>query len=207
MSFEPTSGYSTTRTSTVFSDGENQQRAEVVASLNGDWVLESYSTDKSSAVVTDGVNKQRAVVTYNLNGGSGGGSVSGNYLPLTGGTLTGDLTIKKDSGNTVEKVLTLSHGSEDIVINKIRYGKTLDFNNTTLTGLANVSPTQSKGELGTAGAYWVKAYIRSLNAGGGGAAGDITIPTEGGTLARIEDIDEVVGNISTLLDAINGESI
>ena len=80
MSFEPTSGYSTTRTSTVFTDGENQQRAEVVASLNGDWVLESYSTDKSSAVVTDGVNKQRAVVTYNLNGGSGGGSVSGNYL-------------------------------------------------------------------------------------------------------------------------------
>lgn len=77
MGFEPVSGYSTNRTSTVFSDGSNEQRAEFVTTLSDGWTLESYSTDKSSAVITDGVNKQRAVVTYNLNGGAGGGSSSG----------------------------------------------------------------------------------------------------------------------------------
>lgn len=109
------------------------------------------------------------------------------YLQLTGGTITGDLVIKNDSSNTVEPILTLSHGSEDIVISKIRYGKTLDFNNTTLTGLANVSPTQSKGELGTAGAYWVKAYIRNLNAGAPSGK-DLLVPSKAGTLATLDDI-------------------
>lgn len=76
MSFEPVSGYSTNRTSTVFSDGSNEQRAEFVTTLSDGWTLESYSTDKSSAVITDGVNKQRAVVTYNLNGGSSSGATT-----------------------------------------------------------------------------------------------------------------------------------
>ena len=46
------------------------------------------------------------------------------------------------------------------------------------------------------------AYITKINNGA-----DIAIPTEGGTLARIEDINAAVGDIASVLDAINGESV
>lgn len=111
------------------------------------------------------------------------------YLPLSGGTITGDLVIKNDSSNTVEPILTLSHGSSDIVIKKLRYGKELDFDNTTLSNLTGVVPAQSNGQLGTTGAFWSRAYVRNLNAGAPSGK-DLLVPSKAGTLATLEDIPE-----------------
>ena len=47
--------------------------------------------------------------------------------------------------------------------------------------------------LGNPGAAWNTAYIKTINNGQDGA-GNITIPTEGGTLARVEDIDAIGGD-------------
>lgn len=54
--------------------------------------------------------------------------------------------------------------------------------------------------LGTSGNPWDNVYAKKLNNGA-----DVTIPTEGGTMALKEDIDAAVGDISTALTAILGE--
>ena len=54
--------------------------------------------------------------------------------------------------------------------------------------------------LGGNGNSWANVYTAKLNNGA-----DLIVPTEGGTLARIEDIDERIGDISTALSAILGE--
>lgn len=54
--------------------------------------------------------------------------------------------------------------------------------------------------LGTSGSPWDNVYTKKLNNGA-----DIAIPTTGGTMALKEDIDAVVGDISTALTAILGE--
>lgn len=50
---------------------------------------------------------------------------------------------------------------------------------------------------------WMTTYTAFISAGLG--AGELQLPTEEGTLARIEDIDERIGDISTVLTAILGE--
>ena len=112
-----------------------------------------------------------------------------NFLPLSGGTIDGELAIKSSGSSTVEPLLTLSYGSSDVVIKKVRYGKELDFDNTKISGLAGVVPTQSTGQLGASGAFWSKAYIRNLNAGAPNGK-DLLVPSKAGTLATLEDIPE-----------------
>ena len=112
-----------------------------------------------------------------------------NFLPLSGGTIDGELAIKSNGSSTVEPLLTLSYGSSDVVIKKVRYGKELDFDNTKISGLAGVVPTQSTGQLGASGAFWSKAYIRNLNAGAPNGK-DLLVPSKAGTLATLEDIPE-----------------
>lgn len=56
--------------------------------------------------------------------------------------------------------------------------------------------------LGKSVAKWYRTYTNRLNNGS-----DIEIPNKAGTLALVEDIDAKIGDISAVLDAINGEVI
>lgn len=64
--FTPESGYSKNRTSTVFTDGENHQRADFTYNLNNEWTPDSFSPDRTSVLLTNGSDEQRAVVVYNI---------------------------------------------------------------------------------------------------------------------------------------------
>lgn len=56
--------------------------------------------------------------------------------------------------------------------------------------------------LGRSNAPWQTVFATKLNNGA-----DLAVPTEGGTLARVEDIMAAIGDINTILDNINGEVI
>lgn len=122
------------------------------------------------------------------------------YLPLSGGTMTGALTI--DSGSLgveygSKTFLTLKatrlSGKEEIA--EIKFGTTgLQFSGTSIYGVGNISPNSSSFSLGDAGAKWVRVFARNLNNGA-----NIAIPTEGGTLARLEDLEGIGGGLSDKL--------
>lgn len=123
-------------------------------------------------------------------GGSGGG-VGGDYLPLSGGTMTGaiDFTsipelspiITYDGVGLFTPMLGATNPTGGVYVNK------------------NFA-SQNGGTLGSSSFLWENTYTKTLNNGA-----DLIVPTVGGTLARIEDIDAAVGNISTALTAILGE--
>lgn len=65
MGFAPIAGYSEDRTSTVFTDGNNNQRAEFNFILSTGWTPVSYDENRTSVLLQNGDIKQRATVTYN----------------------------------------------------------------------------------------------------------------------------------------------
>lgn len=128
------------------------------------------------------------------------------YLPSSGGDVTGHITFSGGwastralrfdplgGGNNSSMVslgcsilhtLTLSLGGDN---GTVRFGEYGGLSATQLT-------------LGDSTYPWKLAYIEKLNNGA-----DLIVPTEGGTLARVEDITAAVGDISTALAAILGE--
>lgn len=115
MAFTPKKGYSAKRASTVFADGENNQRADFTYNLDSNWTTEKFSEDQSSLVFTNGENKQRATVVYNIGNSSGGGS-SGGVTSVNG--KTGVVTL---TGNDINSTIT-GNGSDvtDTVTNHLQ---------------------------------------------------------------------------------------
>ena len=66
--FEPTPGYSRNRTSTVFTNGSDEQRAEFTYAMGEEWTPNLFDKDKTSVLLSNGSDEQRAVVVYDLNG-------------------------------------------------------------------------------------------------------------------------------------------
>ena len=139
---------------------------------------------------------------------SGGG---GNYLPLTGGILTGPLGFSGESdfgttgttlpifrfhvmspdGSVLEKTISVSP-------NRFIFFDGLEFN-----GVKRIDPVPGVNcNLGNPDEVWNFLFIKKLRNGYGGV---LNVPEEGGTIARTEDIDKAVGDISTALTAILGE--
>lgn len=172
---------------------KNGQAAVTTTAVSGTLSPKSSATDIITIVKTAN-GDQAAVKVVDLGGGGGGGGGGGDYLPLSGGTLTGNLEFK--SGDYTYKFEPTSWMSLNLkVYNSGSLIGTWEF-----SGLGFSYKKNNTAELGTSTFRWKNVYTKTINNGA-----DIAIPTTGGTMALKEDIDAAVGNVSTLLDAINGE--
>ena len=143
---------------------------------------------------------------------TGGG---GDYLPLSGGTLTGNLEIKSLFNSSNQLVITNKY-SETIgetyswCLDVMSSGYLMsigyyDYRSAIMRRVISFTSDsvvcgRKEVSLGSAITPWRMLYAEKLNNGA-----DIAIPTTGGTMALKEDIDAVVGDISTSLTAILGE--
>ena len=117
------------------------------------------------------------------------------YLPLSGGTMTGSLGIEDKLSFGPWKLSTVDNGNV-LAISWGGAGRWLSFDYDS----GAIYPMTVALSLGGSATKWSNVFTKKLNNGA-----DLIVPTEGGTLARIEDIDERIGDISTALTAILGE--
>lgn len=124
-------------------------------------------------------------------------SGGGDYLPLSGGTLTGGVTFDpSDKTDGFKPILTVA---EQAVLKAHWYNNKLNYLQADTKIYFNGGLVTTK-NIGDAGERVATLYVKNLYNGD-----SLTVPTKGGTLARIEDIDAAVGDISTALSAILGE--
>ena len=108
------------------------------------------------------------------------------YLQTSGGTLTGTLTSDvPDYTNSINLPgFSVQRRGSTVVM---AIGSSLELNS---GGTNDLSPYLSNtATLGTGDKKWANVYTTKLNNGA-----DLTVPTEGGTLARIEDINTIGGD-------------
>lgn len=168
-----------------------QAVADIATNKSNITALQNGKQDKLTA--GDGITIEDNVISA-----TGGGGASGDYLPLTGGTLTGQLVVPENNG--------LRFGTRTIFTQNGAVLQLYPSGSTSMGGLSflrdqiysTYSSTYTK--LGTANNPWGTAHVKKLNNGA-----DLAVPTTAGTIARIEDIDAAVGDISTALTAILGE--
>ena len=165
------------------------QAAVNVATVAGSLSPKASATDIITVVEAADGTKHAALKVVGL-GGGGGGEAGGDYLPLSGGTLTGALGFSA-GGYTYSiapksyNELTIKFGDTDAY--RIEFGRFVPGSNEVFV-------------LGSSTRRWQNVYTTKLNNGA-----DIAVPTTGGTMALKEDIDAAVGDISTALTAILGE--
>jgi hypothetical protein len=133
-----------------------------------------------------------------------GGGASGDYLPLSGGTLTGTLVLDAGIGDERVNVITFKNTRTTGVVDErniqLRRGA-LYFDSCGISDLGSLYPTGNRTyNLGWASNRWAEIFVAQINNGA-----HIAVPTTGGTMALKEDIDAAVGDISTALTAILGE--
>lgn len=126
-------------------------------------------------------------IVDNVISATGGG---GDFLPLAGGTMTGNINFEYGSG---EQFIGASEANGGILIftrnssnsrNAYYYFEIFGFYGRNTNGNYNLN-------LGNNNFPWGRAYIQTINSGNGGA--DIIVPAEGGTLARLEDLADIGG--------------
>ena len=132
------------------------------------------------------------------------------YLPLTGGEMTGLLTLNAtekpqynfQSAPLLQIKAETSDGTTKLNKNiKITPGGILNMDGLSLSSTGSIFCMQNSDyDIGSQTIKWRRVYATKLNNGA-----DLTVPTDGGTLARVEDINAALGNISTALTAILGE--
>ena len=175
--------------------------------VSGELLPKASATDIITLVRTkDG--DQAAIKVVGIGGGGGGGEVSGDYLPLSGGDLLGQVFF--DIGGTSGKNTALIGVKTASGTVALIGAKTDD--NGVLRDVAVIPKLQSESFqaqqiyssfIGTSDNPVTRIHAKKI--GAGLMANLLTIPDESGTIARIEDIDAAVGNISTALTAILGE--
>lgn len=186
------------------------QAAVKTVAVSGSLQPAASATDVIAVVKTpDGA--QAAVKVVNLGGGGGGGEVGGDYLPLSGGTMTGPITFFGRRESFTESVTIVSFditgGSYTNTKNiSVNGNGQINFDGLALSNVSKIIPSFiPDGEIGSSAYRWVKIYAKTVFANTINNGADIAIPTTGGTMALKEDIDAAVGNISTALTAILGE--
>lgn len=160
----------------------------------GDQVAEIESKIPESASSTNPLVTKGDLADIDLDG----------YVKKSGDTMTGDLVfdvvesadiIFQDStvdtaGNTnsVRKIISASHQTQGFVFSEIKNGVNEMQFSMVIDGL--FMPFGNR-LLGNADYPWENIYAKKLNNGA-----DVAIPTEGGTLARIEDLIDLRADIN-----------
>lgn len=167
-----------------------------------DLVINNISQEKYDELKTAGqLEATQIYLTPTEEGG-------GDYLPITGGEMTGLLTLnatqKVDSPFGVAPLLRIKAETEDGSTQLDKTFTITPYGYLQLSGINvtcdSVQPSNRDSMLGNYVRFWNTVYTTKLHHGA-----DLAVPTEGGTLARVEDIDAAVGDISTTLTAILGE--
>lgn len=130
-----------------------------------------------------------------------GGGASGDFLPVSGAVSDGPITIDSRATylSTVDilKINTSEKGGQNA--REVKFTGVVGTSGLYYNGFLHPSVDATK-YLGNKTYRWKSVATTMLNNGA-----DIAVPTVSGTLARIEDIDAAVGDISTALTAILGE--
>lgn len=130
-----------------------------------------------------------------------------NYLQLSGGTMTGPITVEW-SGNylaTAHTILKSKYHRQDTgtivsydVLKVLPTGAVEVAGN--IEGVGSITPRNTTSSLGNTYQKFWRIHVQSIYNGD-----IIQVPAKAGTMALVEDIDAVVGDISTALTAIIGE--
>lgn len=130
-----------------------------------------------------------------------------NYLQLSGGTMTGPITVEW-SGNylaTAHTILKSKYHRQDTgtivsydVLKVLPTGAIEVAGN--IEGVGSITPRNTTSSLGNTYQKFWRIHVQSIYNGD-----IIQVPAKAGTMALVEDIDAVVGDISTALTAIIGE--
>lgn len=184
------------------------RRAVLVSNLDGEILFQENANSTNAMVRLPDGSLHRVMLVANLADGGGGGG-GGDYLPLSGGELTGDLTLFGSNPQDIKRIIITYETSTTVVGGYItssgqglEFGRIKGDSNSALFTMTYGLGLFPNGDysLGVSAHPWSSTYTKKLNNGA-----DLAVPTEGGTLARVEDIDAAVGDISTALTAILGE--
>ena len=106
------------------------------------------------------------------------------YLPLSGGTMTGSLGIEDKLSFGPWKLSTVDNNNNILAISCGAAGRWLsfDFNS------GAIYPMTLNLSLGGSATKWTNVFTKKINNGA-----DLIVPTEGGTLARLEDLEGIGG--------------
>lgn len=140
------------------------------------------TTDEDASTITQTLQTSNTVYfrcKYSTNswgdwvdlGASGGGSSSGDYLPLTGGTITGDLTLNGSRLNFMKnskQIYYLSVANDkDMAIYPISEDGNFDSSKSYIFDFTNNSlrpnSNNSSAKLGTSVYHWPEAYIDTVH--------------------------------------------
>lgn len=125
----------------------------------------------------------------------------GDYLPLSGGTLTGGVAFNEKGITSVPNIPVIANTA----YNELSIGFYNSRGVFTSTFIFNIGggylrPYRSdQMNIGSQGYAFKKVYTNYLNNGA-----DLIVPTEGGTLARLEDLSTTETNVSELGDQVQG---
>jgi hypothetical protein len=159
MGFTPVTNYSKNKTSGLFEDGSDQQRAEYTYNLGSGWTPNGYDKDKTSVLLQNGGDEQRAVVTWNLGGEGGGGGGTSDYndldnKPAIDGVTLLSTTTKADLGlsrvykykgnvNTYADLANIQNPEEGDVWNVLENDKNYAWTGTVWDDIGGILPVDN----------------------------------------------------------------
>ena len=162
-------------------------------------------TGSNASITVQNMGTTYAWIEVELGGGGEGPDLS-NYLPLSGGTMTGPITLEWSGTANITPFVSIKSKYTNTSTGTTYAYDLLQF---TSSGSAtfygditsgSLAPNSTGLTIGNNRGKWFRVYTQSLYNGG-----VLNLPTTGGTIARVEDINAAVGDISTALTAIIGE--